>query len=400
MGWGECVMDAKREFVRLASVDGANVRELCRRFHVSPTTGYALLARAESSDGEEWLQERSRRPLTSPTRTEAEMEKRVLELRDETHWGARKIAYVLRKRGYKNAPPRSTVHSILRRHGRVDGEQPGQTHQWHRFEHPEPNDLWQMDFKGDFAIGRGRCHPLTVLDDHSRYALGLAACGNEQDGTVRQKLVEIFRRYGLPMAMLMDNGSPWGDSGGERHTTFSVWLLRLGVKVIHGRPYHPQTQGKDERFHRSLKAEVLSTKSFADLTHCQHAFDRWRPIYNNERPHDALDLAVPAERYRMSERSYPEVLPAIDYAPGDSVRSVDLNGRISFQGWIWRVGKAFRGELIALRPTITDGVFSLHYCTHQVGTIDLNSEPAPAQDSEHLITFSTSYPQPTTTAEE
>ena len=401
MPWRELsIMEQREEFVRLALIKGANLSELCRRFGISRETGYKWLARYRADRGA-GLGDQSRRPHASPKRTAQAVEAEVLRVRGESNdaWGGRKIGQVLKNGGMSKVPAASTITAILRRHGKLEersAEHPG-PHR--RFERAAPNDLWQMDFKGDFAIGRGRCHPLTVLDDHSRYALGLAACANEQDGTVRQQLVEIFRRYGLPLAMLMDNGSPWGDSGGERHTAFSIWLLRLGVKVTHGRPYHPQTQGKDERFHRSLKAEVLSSKSFADLAHCQRAFDRWRPIYNNERPHEALDLAVPADRYRMSERSYPEVLPAIDYAPGDNVRSVDLNGRISFQGWIWRVGKAFRGELIALRPTITDGVFSVHYCTHQLGTIDVNNQPAPAQDSDQPITFSTSYPQPTTTEE-
>jgi hypothetical protein len=229
-----------------------------------------------------------------------------------------------------------------------------------------------MDIKGHYAMGRGRCHPLTVLDDHSRYALGLEACGNEQENTTRHCLVGIFRRFGLPLTMLMDNGSPWGDSGGDPYTRFTVWLMRLGIRVTHGRPCHPQTQGKDERFHRSLKAEVLAGKSFANLAHCQQAFDRWRPVYNTERPHEAIGLAVPAERYRMSPRPYRETLPSIEYAPGDIVRKVDISGRISFKNRVWRIGKAFRGEFIALRQTTQDGVFALHYCAHRFATVDLN----------------------------
>jgi transposase InsO family protein len=132
-------------------------------------------------------------------------------------------------------------------------------------------------------MARGRCHPLTVVDDHSRYALGVEACENEQDATVRESLIRIFRRYGLPFVLLMDNGSPWADPDGL--TMFEVWLIRLGVRVAHGRPRHPQTQGKDERFNRSLKAEVLNRCSYRDLPECQRAFDRWRHIYNHERPH-------------------------------------------------------------------------------------------------------------------
>ena len=384
-------MDQREEFVRLALVRGANRSELCRRFGISRDKGYKWLA-CYREEGRAGLGDRSRRPHSSPQRTAAAVEAEVLRIRAESNnaWGGRKIAKVL-SASLATAPVASTITAILRRNGKLEehsSEHPGP---YQRFERDEPNDLWQMDFKGHFAIGRGRCHPLTVLDDHSRYALGLEACGNEQDMTARQCLIEIFRRYGLPLAMLMDNGSPWGDSGGERYTKFTVWLMRLGIGISHGRPYHPQTQGKDERFHRSLKAEVLNRKSFADLVQCQQAFDRWRPVYNRERPHEALGLAVPADRYRMSPRPYPEALPAIEYGPGDIVRKVDISSRISFKNRVRRIGKAFCGELIALRPTLQDGIFAVHYCAHRIGTIDLIGD-TPEAGEQHSV-LSTSYPQ-------
>jgi hypothetical protein len=230
-----------------------------------------------------------------------------------------------------------------------------------------------MDFKGDFALPRGRCHPLTMIDDHSRYALCAQACGNEQDAPTRERLVAVFRRYGLPNTMLMDNGSPWGNSGGGRFTAFSVWLLRLGIGVTHGRPYHPQTQGKDERLHRTMKAEIALDR-LADLDHCQRVFDSWRHTYNCRRPHQAIGLATPSERYRPSERPFPEQLPPIEYWPGDIVRKVDKTGDdISFRNLRIRIGKPFRGERIALRTTAEDGVFSIHFCTHQIGVINLRA---------------------------
>ncbi len=383
MPWRELsIVDQREEFVRLASAEGANRSELCRRFGISRDKGYKWLARYQA-EGLAGLTDRSRRPHASPAQTPEAVEAEVLRIRAESNnaWGGRKIARVLnRTSGTKLAA--STITGILRRNGKLDERSHEHPGPYQRFEHQAPNDLWQMDFKGHFAIDRGRCHPLTVLDDHSRYALGIEACGNEQDRTARQCLVGIFRRYGLPLAMLMDNGSPWGDSGGEPHTSFTVWLMRLGIRVTHGRPWHPQTQGKDERFHRSLKAEVLAGKNFADLPQCQQAFDRWRPVYNSLRPHEALGLDVPAGRYRMSSRPYREVLPSIEYAPGDIVRRVDVSGRISFKNRLWRVGKAFRGEAIALRPTTEDGVFVLHYCAHRITTLDLNDLDAQAQSAE------------------
>jgi transposase InsO family protein len=366
-------MDARREFVEFATMDGANIRELCRRFGISPMTAYKWLARyrAEGSGG---LVERSRHPDRSPRRTAASVEAQVLEVRAQSNnvWGGRKIKRVLEREGTTAVPAASTITEILRRHGRLVEGSPTHPGPLQRFERATPNELWQMDFKGHFAIHAGRCHPLTVLDDHSRYNLLLAACGDEQGETVRWQLEGAFRRYGLPLAMLMDGGPPWGDPGGDPHTRFTVWLMRLGVRVVHGRPYHPQTQGKEERFHRTLKAEVVEGRSFRDLAECQRAFDQWRPRYNHERPHEALAMATPGERYRPSMRSFPESLPAIEYAPGDQVRKVDSGGFISFKNRTWRIGKAFRGQFVALRPTSEDGVFSLHYCSHQVATLDLH----------------------------
>jgi transposase InsO family protein len=143
--------------------------------------------------------------------------------------------------------------------------------------------------------------------------------------------------------MLMDNGSPWGDDGMQPWTPLTVWLLRLGVAASHGRPRHPQTQGKDERFHRTLNAELLSRRTFADLADGQGPFDPWRHVDNHERPHEALGLAVPASRYPVSPRPFATLLPPIEYDAGDVVRQVQDGGRFSFRGRLWRVAKAFRG---------------------------------------------------------
>jgi transposase InsO family protein len=323
------------------------------------------------------------------------VEAEVLRIRAQSNdaWGGRKIAKVMERTAQAVVPAASTITQILRRHGKLEErarEHPGP---YQRFEREQPNELWQMDFKGDFATGRGRCHPLTVLDDHSRYALGLQACGNERDATVRERLVGVFRRYGLPDAMLMDNGSPWGDSGGQPFTSFSVWLMRLGVRVTHGRPYHPQTQGKDERFHRTIKAEVVQGRHFRDLAECQGAFDTWRHVYNYERPHQTLDYATPSERYRPSNRSFPEQLPAVEYGPGDLVRKADEDGHISFKNHHVRVGRAFSGQFVALRPTTTEGVFSVHFCTKQIGTLDWSASTPSACGLVDIATAMPTTPQ-------
>lgn len=373
MPWNEVsAMSLRLEFVTLASAEGANVRELCRRFRVSPKTGYKWLAR-HADGGPAALADRPRQPLASPARTAPAVERAVLELR-ERHptWGGRKLRRRLLDLGGAGVPAASTITAILRRHGRLGGRA-GEPRDWVRFEREAPNELWQMDFKGHFALaGPGRCHPLTVLDDHSRYALAVAACGDERDATVRGHLVALFRRYGLPDRILCDNGPPWGAAGaGGGHAALSVWLLRLGVGVSHGRPYHPQTQGKDERFHRTLNAEVIQGQTFHDLGACGSRFETWRAVYNHERPHESLGLAVPASRYRASDRPYPEALPALEYGPGDAVRKVGADGTISFRGRPWKVGEAFRGHPVGVRPCAEDGRWSVHFGTQEVASVDV-----------------------------
>lgn len=389
MPWREVsAMKQRREFVELANQEGSNRQELCRRYGISRDIGYKWLNRFAS--GDEVLADRSRRPLHSPGLTGAAIEAAVLAVRDaHPVWGARKISRCLEREGLKS-PAVSTVHAILRRHGRVakPAGTPGQPYQ--RFEKEAPNLLWQMDFKGHVPLDRGgSCHPLTMIDDHSRYALCLAACGDEQSRTVKGQLERTLRQYGLPQAIFVDNGSPWGDPAGEPWTRLGVWLLKLGVKVIHSRPYHPQSRGKNERFHRTLKAEVFAFKSFATLSEAQHAFDHWRTVYNLERPHEALDQQVPASRYRPSPRSMPDRLPEVEYEPHEIVRIVGTTKTyVSFKGKLWKVPQAFRGERVAIRPTNTDGQFGIYFGAHQIGNIDLTNKQSVSHVSEHVSAMS------------
>jgi transposase InsO family protein len=305
------------------------------------------------------------------------METRVLAVR-QVHpaWGARKIARCLERDGVQ-PPAISTVHEILSRNGLIVPP-PGGERATLRFEKEAPNRLWQMDFKGWVRLGNGeRLHPLTVIDDHSRFALCLSACADQRGGTVSQRLKRTFRRYGLPDAFFVDNGAPWGDPSGERWTRLEVWLLKLGVALIHSRPYHPQSRGKNERFHRTLAAEVFAFQSLRDLPAAQRAFDRWREVYNFKRPHQALGQEVPGSRYRPSPRAMPDRLPQVVYDQGEIVRTVPTTkDYISFRGRFWKVPMAFRGERLAIRPHATDGTFGIFFASHHVATIDL-TKPRP-----------------------
>ena len=363
------------EFVLLAAQEQANIRHLCRRFGISPTTGYKWRQRFQS-EGAAGLQEQSRRPHHSPARSAPAVEQAVLELRRQhRRWGGRKLRARLQALGHSETPAASTITAILRRHHLLDLQESAQHRPFHRFEHEQPNELWQMDFKGDFALGRGRCYPLTVLDDHSRFNLGLVACADQTTQTTRAALTAIFRRYGLPFRMTMDNGKPWAAfaKGRSCHTHFSAWLIRLGITVSHSRPYHPQTQGKDERFHRTLKLELLGEQRWPDFGRCQQAFDHWRETYNLVRPHEALKLAVPASRYQPSRREFPAALPAIEYAEDAVVRKVGERGQVKYQQRKFFVGDAFGGLHVALRPTTTDGLLEVYFCHQKVGAIDLKA---------------------------
>jgi transposase InsO family protein len=368
-------MSLKTEFVLAASQEGANVKALCAQYGIGRDTAYRLLNRYRE-EGPSGLEPRSRRPKRSPTETSAEMQDAIVRLR-EAHpaWGPRKLKAYLERQGLERVPAPSTIADILSRRGLVDPEESAKHRPFQRFEHEAPNDLWQMDFKGHFELPRGRCNPLTVLDDHSRFSLCLSACADQRGETVKARLTEAFRAYGLPKRMTMDNGSPWGSDADHPHTAFTLWLVRLGVRVSHSRPYHPQTQGKDERFHRTLKAELLEAAAFrevADLVECQRRFDRWRDLYNLERPHQALGFDVPASRYRPSPREFPEALPEYEYPPGDDVRKVYGHGWFDYRGRRFKMGKAFRGLRIALRPTERDGIMEVYYCAQKVATVDLH----------------------------
>ena len=368
-------MSLREEFVTLAQQEGANRRELCRRFGISPQTGYKWLARF-AQQGAGGLIDVTRRPHRSPRTTAAPLQQAVLALRCEhPAWGGRKIARRLQDLGLQSVAP-STVTAILNRHGLISAQASAAATPWQRFEHEQPNALWQIDFKGYVDTPAGRCHPLTLLDDHSRFNLALRACARQEGATVRGQLTEVFRTYGLPVRINADNGAPWGSPREPGQVSeLALWLIRLGIRVSFSRPYHPQTNGKDERFHRSLKAEVLSGASFANLQHAQVAFDRWREVYNHERPHQALDMATPASRYRMSERSYPQLLPAIEYGPQDTVVMVKALGEMQFQGRRYKLSSALRGLPVAVRALGShDGLYGVYFMHHKLREIDLHEQ--------------------------
>lgn len=368
MPWQECSrMTERQEFVTFARQEGANIAALCQQFGISRKTGYKWLARAKG--GAMDLTDQSRRPQASPHATPPTVVSAVLALREHhPTWGGRKLHHALAHQGMMQPPAPSTITAILRRHGLLVPAPPARD--FRRFEHPTPNALWQLDFMGHRALEQGRVHPLTVLDDHSRFALALQACGDQQTATVRDALTTVFQRFGLPQVILCDNGSPWAPAGEHGLTRLEAWWLRLGIDPWHGRPYHPQTQGKVERLHGTIARDVFGRRALADLAVTQTAFDRFRTIYNHERPHQALDDGIPADRYQPSPRPFPASLPEIVYQSDDQVRLVTIHGSIQWQRRRVFVSRGLVGEPVAIRPTTQDGVWHVFYCQRHVAIID------------------------------
>lgn len=386
-------MSQRHEFVLLASKPDVNFRQLCRRFQISRKTGYKWLRRFRAG-GVAALEDRSRRPKSSPRKSSSEIAETVIALRKKhPAWGGRKLRARLRKLQTPSVPAASTCTAILRRAQLIAPEAAAQHRAFQRFERCHPNELWQLDFKGHFPTQSGaRCHPLTALDDHSRFNLVLAACGNEQASIVQEKLTAAFQTYGLPDALLCDNGPPWGQiDSGTRHTALTVWLLRLGIRVLHGRPYHPQTQGKEERFHRTLQRELLSQRTWRDLAHCAAEFPPYRDLYNCERPHQSLADETPASRYKPSPRSLPAALPPLEYPAHDTIRQVSTNGTVRFSGQTWLLGRAFATLPVALRPCAkTDGQWEIFFSHHRLGHLDLTT-PRVSKHQSRPIDFSSCF---------
>jgi transposase InsO family protein len=373
MSWRPAgVRDQRVEFVIRAS-RGECLSSLCREYGISRPTGYVWLRRF-SEQGVAGVEERSRRPHLSPRQTASALEARIVALRGQRpDWGARKLAVLLAREG--SPLPVITVHRVLLRYGLVlDRERRRQA--TGRFERERPNELWQMDFKGqkgsEAAIG-----PLSVLDDHSRYLVALEQTGTTRLEAVRERLEGIFQRSGLPEAMLMDHGVPWWNGSVPRGwTQLSVWLMRQGIRCCFSGVRHPQTQGKVERFHGAL--ERARERSDADLWLEQPWLDAFRQEYNQLRPHEALGMQPPASLWHPSSRPYDPNPPAWEYGQGAELRKVNSNGDIYINDFPWKVSKALRRERVQIQR-LNERIL-VFYCNTLVREINLTTQRSTAVD--------------------
>jgi transposase InsO family protein len=377
MAWKDVKVSEQRiRFVIRASSGQEEMAGLCREFGISRTTGYYWLKRFGEVERIEQLGERSRRPHHSPRQTEAGIEQRVAEeRRRRPDWGARKLQIVLQREGIDK--PIGTIHRILRRQQLI------KPHQQHpaalkRFQREEPNQLWQMDFKGLAANLSQGWTPLSILDDCSRYALGLQALRGTNGKPVRETLEKIFAESGMPEAMLMDHGTPWWSAHHPAGwTQLSIWLMKQNVQLHFSAVRHPQTQGKVERFHRSLQ-DALHERGFpakrADWPDWLEAFRR---EYNEVRPHEALAMGTPASRWQPSARRVETAGTEWEYASGQTVLTVRTWGQVNVSGHEYTISSALAGERVQLQPIGADRVlvFYRRTCVRELNLQKRQSYP-------------------------
>jgi transposase InsO family protein len=371
MTWGKINVTQRRmEFVVRASSGQEAVRALCREFEISPQTGYKWLNRYRAAGTLVAIHEHSRRPLHSPRQTAAGIETRVVEQRQQRpDWGARKLKIMLEKEGVYL--PAVTIHRILLRHGLVrerDRHRPATR----RFEREAPNQLWQMDYKGlPDAIAR-QVMPLSILDDHSRYLVGLQALPNTGADPLLKYLAGVLERNGVPEAMLMDHGTPWWNTQSRWGLTrVSVWLMKQNIELIHSGIRHPQTQGKVESSHRALERQLQLRGWPAEGSWAEwlHGFaEEW----NHLRPHEALGYHTPAQCWQPSLRSLDPQPKRFEYEASAHLCRVREHGQINFQGRTFTAPQALAGEYVALEYVEGDR-FAVRYRKTLIRELDLKS---------------------------
>jgi transposase InsO family protein len=344
---------------------GASVTEVCRRHGISRETFYEY-RRRYLREGAQGLEDRSRRPHRSPGRIPAELEVEICSMRRaHPRWGARRIAAELGRKGIE-APAVSTIHQALVRNHLVAAQPPRRPKALKRFEREVSNDLWQIDATQVRLADQRKAWVLDTIDDHSRYLLSAVAARAPNEDAAWDCFETAASRYGLPRQVLSDNGLCFSGRLHGVEVAFERNLAELGVELINSGPYHPQTLGKLERFHKTLKIWLVDEGPAWDLEHLQELLDGFRHHYNRERPHQGIGNITPAERYRrpVSEGDAP-ISTGVDergepvYPPHAYVRKVDCNGTLMFQGKPINVGRRWVGARARVIPV--GGLVQIYY---------------------------------------
>lgn len=368
-------MEQRERFVILAQSDRYTKKELCEHFGISRKTGDKWLSRYEA-EGKKGLEERSRAPKCVANRTDAEVERLIVkEKRLHPTWGPKKLQRVLEtKHGFENPPVVSTVGEVLKRNGLVKARRKrGGVFKVDRKELTEAkrsNHVYGVDFKGWFRTKDGeRCDPLTVSDLYSRYLLKAEALPQATTRWTMQAFRNMFREYGLPEIIRVDNGAPFASMGPGGLSRLSVWWITLGIEVQFSRPGCPQDNGCHERMHRTMKAECCKDASIHRRAQ-QQRFTRWKKEFNWERPHEGIGMLVPADLYQASTRRLDESIKIPLYDLGVETKKVGQSGFISYNKSQCFVGEAFAGEEVSIDETAKPGLTLVCFANVKLGWLE------------------------------
>jgi putative transposase len=374
MPWKEtCAMEEKIQMIKDWLSKEHSISELGEHYQVSRKTVHKWIRRLKAG-GMEALKEASCAPYCHPNATAPEIVSQIIDTKlRHVYWGPKKLVVFL-KRQYPEQrwPAVSTAQSILYKEGLV------KTKKTRRYTPPytqpfqecqKPNDSWSIDYKGQFRTSDGRlCYPLTITDNYSRYLLTCRGLRHPNYESTRPWLERAFREYGLPLAIKSDNGAPFASTGLGGLSRISVWLIKLHIIPERIELAHPEQNGRHERMHRTLK-EAVCNPSQSCLTKQQSAFDRFRPEYNEERPHEALDMETPASVYHPSRRIYPSKPRPVEYNSWMKIRRVVPSGGIMWRNNYIYVSQALAGEPVGLKQ-ISDTTLELWFSSYLLGMID------------------------------
>jgi transposase InsO family protein len=366
-------MDEKVKLIADWLSEDYSITDLSEIYHVSRKTVYKWIGRYDIL-GLDGLKDKTSVPLTRPRATPLDIISYILAAKSKhTKWGPRKLIVWLKNQyPEKKWPVASTAQTILKREGWVKTR--------HRRRHTPsytepfinskaPNDVWCADFKGQFRMGEGRiCYPLTLTDSYSRYLLCCQGLYRPTYSNTKLHFEHVFREYGLPGAVRTDNGAPFASVALGGLSSLAVWLVKLGITPERIEPGKPEQNGRHERFHRTLKEATINPPR-QTLAEQQRAFDRFKPEYNTERPHEAHGQKTPASIYQRSSREYPDKLPIIKYPDDSIVRQVRIGGPIKWKGELVYVSKALVGEPVGLRQ-VDDNLWEVYYSFLLLGILD------------------------------
>ena len=367
-GKDKTVEELRQEFAEAAQ-QSTNFSSVCREFGITRATGYKWLKRYEN---QETLSDRNRRPNITANKTPEAIELKILSMRTEhPGWGAKKIKVALENQGL-SMPCEKTVNNILNRYHCISKEESLKHKPFTRFEKEYCNEMWQTDFKGEFKMQNGiYCYPLDIFDDHSRFVIRIKP-SESTSNLVLPVFREAFYEFGMPDSVLSDNGAQFAGFR-QGYTQFEKWLMNHDILPIHGRIKHPQTQGKIERFHRTMNQELLNHYIPKDIADAERVFADWRNCYNNERPHEALGMKCPSEIYVPSKRIYCDQVEKFEYSGKYHVIKVNSWGYVRFDHWQVYLSETMIDEHIEFRPNPNGDTFIACYRNFAIAEFDVHT---------------------------